>query len=138
MNGELADALVLARDPERLLLDLPPDLVEVRVALVYVQELAPLGVVGWCLGDGGVDELEDEWSAGDDALATGEEVASDDAAWGFRTGEGAAEWRVRTFLGHWTSPLTGFQPNPTLNIMDIRPTSSSTNHSELGHVQLSA
>ena len=85
MDGELADALVLARDAEGFLLDLAADLVEVGVALVYVEELAPFGVVGGGrgrVGDGGVDELEDERSAGDDALAAGEEVASDDAGCG--------------------------------------------------------
>ena len=83
VDGELADALVLARDAERLLLDLAANLVEVGVALVYVKELAPFGVVGWRVGDGGVDELEDERSSGDDALATREEIASDDAEWWF-------------------------------------------------------
>lgn len=44
--GQLADALVLACDAERLLLDLAADLVEVGEALVDVEELAPLGVRG--------------------------------------------------------------------------------------------
>ncbi len=79
VNGELADALVLAGDAECLLLNLAANLVEVGVALVYVKELAPFGVVGWRVRDGGVDELEDEWSPGNDALAAGEEIASDDA-----------------------------------------------------------
>ena len=83
MDEELADALVLARDAECLLLDLAANLVEVGVALVYVEELAPFGVVGWRVGDGGVDELEDERSSGDDALATGEEIASNNAGWRF-------------------------------------------------------
>ena len=103
MDGELADALVLARDTERLLLNLAADLVEVGVALVYVKELAPFGVVGWCVGNGGVDELEDQRSAGDDSLSAGEEVASDDAEWRLmevNMEEETIEWRVRTSLGH--------------------------------------
>ena len=76
------------------MLNLAADLVEVGVALVYVKELAPFGVVGWRVRDGGVDELEDEWSPGDDALAAREEVTADDAGWGtveVRTGEGKIE-----------------------------------------------
>lgn len=67
MNRQLADALVLARDAERLLLDLAADLVEVGVALVDVEELAPLLEVLRRVRHGGVDELEDERPAGDDA-----------------------------------------------------------------------
>ena len=79
MDGELADALILTSDPEGLLLDLAADLVEVSVAFVYVKELAPFCDIGVAFGGGGVDELEDERSAGDDAGAAGEEVAADDA-----------------------------------------------------------
>lgn len=78
MNRQLADALVLSRYPERLLLDLAADIVEVRIALVDVQELAPLLEVARRVGHGRVDELEDERPAGDDALAAREEVAADD------------------------------------------------------------
>lgn len=44
-----------------------------------MEELAPFGRRVGVLGCGCVDELEDEGAAGDDALASGEEVASDDA-----------------------------------------------------------
>ena len=78
VDGELADALVLACDAEGLLLDLAADVVEVGVALVDVEELAPLLEVARRVGHGRVDELEDERPAGDDALAAREEVAADD------------------------------------------------------------
>ena len=78
VDGELADALVLASDAEGLLLDLAADVVKVGVSLVDVQELAPLLEVAGRVGHGRVDELEDERPAGDDALAAWEEVAADD------------------------------------------------------------
>ena len=73
MNRQLGHALVLARDAERLLLDLAPDLGKVDEALVDVKKLAPL------IAAGGVDQLEDERAARHDALAAREEVAPDDA-----------------------------------------------------------
>lgn len=79
VDGELADALVLASDAEGLLLDLAADVVEVGVAFVDVEELAPFCDVGRVVGDESVNELEDEGSAGDDAGAAGEEVTADDA-----------------------------------------------------------
>ena len=97
VNGELADALVLARDAERLLLNLAANLVEVGVAFVYVEELAPFRDVRVAFGGWGVDELEDERSVGDDAGAAGEEVAADDAirvALEFSAGGGE--------MGRWT------------------------------------
>ena len=86
MNRQLGDALILSRDPERLSLDLFPDLAKVREALVEMQELTVFGIV-WA-----VDELEDERAPGDDALAAGQEVAADDAirvALEFSAGGGA-------------------------------------------------
>ena len=97
MDRELADALVLASDAEGLLLDLAADLVEVGVAFVYVEELAPFCDIGVAFGGWGVDELEDERSAGDDAGAAGEEVAADDAirvALEFSAGGGGMGWRT--------------------------------------------
>lgn len=98
MNGELADALVLARNAERLLLDLAADLVEVRIALVDVQELAPLLELLWRVRRGRVDELEDERPAGDDAGAAREEVAADNpmcasemGQYGYEAGDGDPE-----------------------------------------------
>ena len=79
VDGELADALVLAGDAEGLLLDLLADVVKVGVAPVEVEELAPLGAVARGVGRGGVDQLEHERAAGDDALAAREEVAADNA-----------------------------------------------------------
>ena len=87
VDGKLADALVLAGDAEGLLLDLLADVVKVGVAPVEVEELAPLGAVARGVGRGGVDQLEHERAAGDDALAAREEVAADDAARGW-----AARW----------------------------------------------
>lgn len=79
MDREFADALVLPSDPERLLLDLAPYLVKLGETLVDVQELAPLAVrLCWRVGYGCVDELEDEWSPGDDTRATGEKVSAND------------------------------------------------------------
>lgn len=68
MNGKLADTLVLPGDTERLLLNLATDVVEVRIPLVDVEELAPFLQVGGRFRCGCVDELEDEWPTGDDAL----------------------------------------------------------------------
>ena len=101
MDRELADALVLASDAEGLLLDLAADLVEVGVAFVYVEELAPFRDIGVAFGGWGVDELEDERSAGDDAGAAGEEVAADDAirvALEFSAGGGGMGWRTEVYL----------------------------------------
>ena len=75
MDRQLGDALVLAGDAERLLLDLAPDLVEIDEPLVEVEELAPLVA----LAAGRVDQLEDERSACHDALATRQEIAPNDA-----------------------------------------------------------
>ena len=75
MDRQLGDALVLAGDAERLLLDLAPDLVEIDEPLVEVEELAPL----LALATGRVDQLEDERSARHDALATRQEIAPNDA-----------------------------------------------------------
>lgn len=93
------DALVAAGDSQRLVLDLFADLAKVVVPPVGVQELSVL--VRDCIADSawegelrvcggrrgrrrrgaegrrGVDELEDERSAGDDALASREKVPAD-------------------------------------------------------------
>lgn len=77
VDGEFADALVLPSNPERLLLDLAPYLVEFGETLVDVQELAPLAVrLCWRVRYGGVDKLENEWSPGDDTRTTREEVSA--------------------------------------------------------------
>lgn len=75
MYRQLRDALVLASDAVRLLLDLAPDLIEIDKALVEVEELAPFSAVA----GGRVDQLENERSARHDALAAREEIAPDDA-----------------------------------------------------------
>jgi hypothetical protein len=67
-------ALVLARDAERLLFGLVPDLGEVDKAVCEVEELAPL------VATSGVDQLEDKRAARHDSLAAREEVAPDDAS----------------------------------------------------------
>jgi hypothetical protein len=41
---QLANALVLTRHAERLLLDLLPNLIEIREQFVYVKELAPFHI----------------------------------------------------------------------------------------------
>ena len=46
MDRKFADALVLTSDAEGLLLDLAADFVEVGVAFVYVEELAPFCDIG--------------------------------------------------------------------------------------------
>jgi len=73
VDGQLGHALVLARDAERLLLDLAPDLGKVDEALVEVQELAPLVAAG-C-----VDQLEYERPTRHDTLPAREKVAPDNA-----------------------------------------------------------
>jgi hypothetical protein len=78
-DRKLRNTLVLACDTERLLLNLPSNVLEVRELLVDVQELAPLACDGRALG--GVNELQDERPPGNDALPAGEEVSADDAAW---------------------------------------------------------
>ena len=137
VDGELADALVLARDAERLLLDLAANLVEVGVALVYVKELAPFGVVGWRVGDGGVDELEDERPTRDNALPPRKEVATDDSV---PRSDSKTEigTDVRTFPAHWTCPQTGCPPAPPSEPQITSAKKENTHHGELGHVQLSA
>jgi hypothetical protein len=83
-NRQLAYAFILPGDPERLLLNLFPYLVEVGELFVDVQEGRPFGwfctgrvAVGG--GEGSVDELEDERATGDDALASGKEVFAHDS-----------------------------------------------------------
>ncbi len=67
VDGQVGDALVPARDPVRLVLDLPHDFREVH-------ELLALGVEELAVLVGPVDELQDEGAAGDDAAASGEEI----------------------------------------------------------------
>ena len=139
MNGELADALVLTSDAESLLLDLATDLVEIGVAFVYVEELAPFCDIGVAFGGRGVDELEDERSAGDDAGATGEEVAADDAGSGIRRdGRTRITRQIRTFRGHWTFLQTDCLPEALPQLLSDAQIGRDTYHSQLGHVQLSA
>lgn len=84
VDRKFADALVLPCHPERLLLNLVPNLVEIREPLVYMEKLAPFCVCwSWCsrcgFGYGCVDELEYERTTGDDSLASREKVSSYDA-----------------------------------------------------------
>lgn len=72
-DGELGDALVLSSNAKRLCLDLAPDIGKVVELFVRVEKLA---VFGGGLGD--VDELENERPTGDDALAAGKKIATDD------------------------------------------------------------
>jgi hypothetical protein len=67
-------ALVLARDTERLLFDLTPDLGEVDKPVFEVEELAPL------VATRSVDQLEDKRGGAYNTLAAGEDVALDDAS----------------------------------------------------------
>ena len=53
MYRQLRDAFILASDAERLLLNLAPDLIEIKEALVEVEELAPFSAVA----SGRVDQL---------------------------------------------------------------------------------
>ena len=78
--------LVLARDTERLLFDLAPDLGEVDKPFFEVEELVAL------VATRGVDQPEDKRGGAYDTLAAGEEVAPDDASkyvnrWCQREGE---------------------------------------------------
>lgn len=60
-----------------------------------------------------VDELEDEWPAGDDALATREEVTTYDPTFQeleVSGGNPKTTGCQLTFRGHWTFLQTGFQP----------------------------
>lgn len=57
MNWQLADAFVLPRHPECLLLDLATNVVEVGEALVDMQELAPFCVCRCGFSDWRVDKL---------------------------------------------------------------------------------
>lgn len=67
IDGQVGDALVAARDPVCLVLDLLPDGHEVGELLsLAVEELAVL--------DGAVDELQDERAAGHNAAASGKKV----------------------------------------------------------------
>jgi hypothetical protein len=70
---QLRHALILARDAERLLLDLLSDLAEIFEPFVEVQELAPL-VAARC-----VNQLEHQRPTRHDALSAREKVAPDDA-----------------------------------------------------------
>ena len=97
MDRQLGDALVLAGDAERLLLDLAPDLVEIDEPLVEVEKLAPLVA----LAAGRVDQLEDEGSARHDALATRQEIAPDDA------NSGGAFVRQSRQRDGWKGGVTG-------------------------------
>ena len=81
-DGKLANALILTGNAKRLSLDLLADVVKVGEAFVHVEELAPLGEVGWMFGDGGVDELQNKRPTGDNAGAAREEVTADDAGYG--------------------------------------------------------
>ena len=67
VDGLASDALVVAGHSGGLILDLALDVAKVGVAPVEMEELAPLGELGWVFRHGGVDELKDEGSARDDA-----------------------------------------------------------------------
>lgn len=95
VDGLPVDALVVARYSGCLVLDFALDLLEVvEPSSGNVIELAPFILScdsGWCVWDmyfvlfglvasvgGEVDELEDEWSSGDDTTAARKEVSTDD------------------------------------------------------------
>lgn len=83
MYRQFADTLVLTRDAECFLLNLLPDFLEVRETFVDVEELTPLSVGGCGYRGRGfwsrcVDKLENEWSTGDNALASREKITTDD------------------------------------------------------------
>jgi hypothetical protein len=80
MNGKLADTLVLTRDSQRLLLDLCPNIIEIRKFLVDVKELPPFSVCRRRFRNWRVDELKDERTAGDDTLSAREEISTNNAA----------------------------------------------------------
>lgn len=60
-----------------------------------------------------MNELEDEWSTGNDALAAGEKVATYDPTLQ-KLGVSCENLKTAgsrlTFRGHWTFQQTGFQP----------------------------
>ena len=80
---QLANALVLSSNSERLLFNLLANLIEICKMLVYMQELSPFciwrGVRGGFCRNGSVDELEYKRSLSDDSLSSRKKVASDDS-----------------------------------------------------------
>lgn len=81
------DSLVIARNPRCLRLNLPPYFMEVVISSpCLVQEFSKLGVLSnslWCVGiiirwfvGWYIDKLQDQWTAGDDARTTGQEITT--------------------------------------------------------------
>ena len=118
-NRQLAYAFILSGHPERLLLNLLPYLVEVGELFVDVQEGRPFDwfctrrvAVGG--GEGSVDELENERTTGDDALASGQEILAYDSKGISQPVSQDSVGKCPTFRARTICQPTDFQPGPEL------------------------